>query len=364
MTNDFFSSLKQIYSSAGIPCAIADERLNVVWRSPSAETNRSPLKKDNVAFIFEDGKPVCGTVSVAENETVHRFNVLKADNPSDRNCLYIIEHLSSSDIKALLMSPQIRSYMTYLCARIRESAGLIAVSADEIDAVAAVFGAAYGEVTEQLNTINKGLMLILREVINPEQLYYTLDPSCDDATICISEEVASAAAEARRSLGKSTKVTCDVTDNVFSRMNRGVFETILSDMAAECCCCELYPEELVFSCELISSCRTAITVKSVNSSGRKNTPSRFEQDKKGSRLYFDYLCRVLCDKYGAAFTRCELNGGCSFRMEIDVIDSGGKIVMSSSKFSMRSERFCAMTLSLAEHHLEKRYKFIDIDSNS
>ena len=251
MTTEFFTMLKQIYSAAGIPTAIADESLNILWRNSLAEPNRCPLSTDSASCLFENKVPVSGLVFHTEGETIHRFNVLKSQNADDRSVFYVIEHLGSDDIKALLASPNIKSYVTYLCARIRDSVGMIAISADEIDAATAVFGAGCGEVTDQLNTINKGLMMILREVINPEQLYYALDPCCDDVTLCVADEIARAVSDAKRALGRTVKVSYTSEKDIYTRMNRGVFETILSDMAFECCSGKLYPDELVFNCQSV-----------------------------------------------------------------------------------------------------------------
>lgn len=369
MISDLFTLLKQIYGAAGIPTAITDEKLNILWRNSLAESSRGPLARDRLSCLFENGTPVSGAVFFNENDTIHRFNVLKSKNAEEPSVFYIIEHLGSDELKTLLASPQIRSYMTYLCARIRESVGMIAISADEIDAAAAVFGAGCGEVADQLNTINKGLMLILREVINPEQLYYVLDPCCDDVTICVADEIAQAASDAKHALGRSVKVSYTTEKGIYTRMNRSVFETIISDMALECCCGKLYPDELVFNCKSIKSRdpggkdRIAVTITSVNSSGKENIPSKFENDKKGSKLYFNYLCSVLCEKYGAEFTRSELENGYSCSITLNSVGMSRQIVMNGSKFAIRPDRFSTMTLSLAERHLEERYKLINIDSS-
>lgn len=371
MTADLFTMLKQLYGASGIPAAIADEGLNILWRNPPAETRHDPLFCDNASCLFENGAPAAGLAFCTEGETVHRFNVLKAaDTDADEPAVYyVIEHLGSDELKALLSSPRVKAYITYLCARIRDSVGMIAISADEIDAAAAVFGSGCGEVADQLNTINKGLMLILREVINPEQLYYVLDPCCDDVTICVADEIARAASDAKRALGKSVKVTYTSEKGVYTRMNRGVFETIISDMALECCCGRFYPDNLVFNCKTVRNSdpngkdRIVITVKSVNNSGKENVPSKFEKDKKGSRLYFDYLCTVMCEKYGAEFTRKELENGNLCSITLNSVGLERHIVMNSSGLAFRPARFSPMTLSLAERHIEERYRLVNIDSH-
>ncbi|MCM1024200.1 MAG: hypothetical protein NC395_09100 [Prevotella sp.] len=371
MTTELFALLKQIYSSAGIPTVITDEAMNIIWRNSPAESEHGSLQNENVSFLFDGGTPVSGLVFFQDNDVIRRFNVLKSKNADDPAALYIIELIGSDDIKTLLASPHIKAYMTYLCARIRESVGMIAVSADEIDSVAAIFGADYGEVADQLNTINKGLMLILREVINPEHLYYVLDPGCDDVTICVADEIAQAVSDAKRSLGKTVRVSYTSEKGIYTRMNRSVFETIISDMALECCCGKLYPDELVFTCKRAVNPdpnvadKISITVKSLNRSGKENIPSKFERDKKGSKIYFDYLCSVLCEKYDAEFTRRELENGCSCCLILNSIGMDKRqIVMNGLRFSGRSDRFSIMTLSLAEHHLEERYRIVNIDSSA
>ncbi len=349
MTNESLSALKQICGSSGLPCAIADGELNVIWRNKLAETNRSPLKKENLLHIFSGGFPVTGMVCLAEAGSIHRFNVLKAES-TEAGCLYIIEHLGSDELKALLEIPKIRDYMKYLCSRIRESAGVIAVCTDEID----IASGAGGRITEQLNAINKNVLLILREVIDPEQLYYVLDPGCDDATICVSDEILKSAEEAGRALGKSARISCKVDKGIFTRINRGVFETIISGMTASCCR-GIYPKELEFSCKAVSSDRAAVTVRSADNLSRKTVQNEHKPKKKGSELYFDYLCSAMCDKYGAVFTRQEQENGYSFRMEIPVISSDAPTELNAPGFSLNSGRFCAMTLSLAELCVEDRY---------
>ncbi len=360
MTTELITVLKQIYSTAGIPAAVTDETFNVLWRNPAAEENRCLLSRDNLSFIYNGAVPSSGTVCFAEEETISKFNVMRTTDP-DGKFSYVIEYLGKDDIRTLLNSPDVKSYITYLCAKIRESAGMISVSADEIEN--ALLSADCSEVSDQLNNINRGVILLLREVINPEQLYYVLDPCCNDSTICVADELSNAVSDAKRSLGKTTKVTFITEKGIYTRMNRSVFETIISDMASECCS-KMFPEELIFSCEKTGPERAAITVTCVNRSGRKSVPPKFDMNKKGSKLYFNYLCDVMCNKYGADFTRGENADGYSCRMEITAIRSSTQVLMNESKFTVRSGRFCTMTLSLAEHHLEERYKKVKLERAS
>lgn len=353
MNDEILSVLKHIYGSSGIPAAITDYKLKVLWRNPAADSARCPLKRDSLAEIFENKEPSAGTVCFTEKEKLFRFNVLAADTAGGR--IYILELISSDEVGTLLSYPGVRDYMIYLCERIRESAGMIAVSADEINSAAAVLGADRTGFSDQLDTINKGIMLILREIIDPEQLYRALDPCCDDAVISVADEVKRLASDARRALGKTAKVSLETENGIFTRMNRSIFETIISDMAAECFRRTSFAEQLVFSCGKLGSDRAFISVRCIKGADKKMFPSEFGRSQKGGSLYADYLCRTVCEKYGAEFTGRELSDGYSCSLELPIHNSGSGIVMSASKFSAPSERFNTMTLSLAEYHLEKRY---------
>ncbi|MGN0675335.1 MAG: hypothetical protein ACI4KG_06265 [Oscillospiraceae bacterium] len=363
MTADLITVLEQLYSSSGVPAAIADSDLNIIWRNAAADSGKSPLKSQSAAFIFKGcgGLPSEGTVSAAdENGVISRFNVMKTGIPGKKDWVYVIEHIGSDDFKDLICSPDIKNYMTYLCARIRDSAGKIAISADEIDSIVSSFGSGSKEISDCLNDIYQGLLLVLREVVNPEQFYYTLDPYCDDSTMSVEDELKLAASDAEKVLGSSCGVSVKTDGNIYIRMNRSVFETITADMASECCGGRTFPDRLVFSAKKTASDRALISVRSFNSPDRKNAAPEFET-ANGRKLYFDFLCNVMCEKYGAVFTKKELTDGFSVEMEIDAIKSEMEIVKNASKFALRNERFCAMALCLADSCFEKRYKNIDID---
>ena len=362
MTENVVSTLKQIYSNSGIPTVITDQNLNVIWRS-SLASDKSILSGSSAAHLFEHGKPVCGTVCQTEgNSTIHRFNVMKFQNDGSEQPYYIIEHISSNELKDLLKSPDVKNYFAYLCARIRESANAIAISTDEIDSAVMYFSNGREDITYNLNKIYKNMMLILREVINPEQVYYTLDPYCNDSIICIEDELNSAAADISLALGSTSLITPDPEKGLFVRMNRSVFETITANMTAACCSGNLFPDEIVISSKRILPERVLITIQSVNTTGRKNTPSKTDYMKASSKLYADYLCSVMSQKYGAVFNEKQLDDGIEYSMEINALPPGRQIVMNDVMYGLRRERFSTTTLTLSEHRLEDRYTCIDIDN--
>jgi len=355
MTSEFFSVLKQLYGSSGIPAAIADENLRVLWRNRPAETAKCLLSRDTLSFLSEKESISPGTVCVTEDDTIYRFNVMKAKCPDDGSYVYAAEHIGSDKLSLLLASPDIRAYMSYLCAKIRESTGLMAVSADEIDAVTSILGKEYSGVAERLNSINRGIMLILREVIDPEQLYYVLDPCCDDVIVYVSDEISKSASDAKKALGKTVKVVKLTEKNIFVRINRSVFETLLAEMAAECCGRDFYPEKLVFSCKKTAPDRVLISVESMGDSKKKPSNPASPEEKKGRKLYFNYMCEVLCSKYGASFTNCKTEDGWLCSIELTAIRSGISEVMTRPNFSFLPGRFSPMSLSLADCHIEDRY---------
>lgn len=366
MTEDLLDSLKQIYGMSGIPVVITDENLEIIWRSKSAEADKKLFPDNSAAFLFEHAKPAVGTVcGTSQNGTVLRFNVMKFENGMSASPCYIIEHIGSDELKDLLRSPDVRNYFSYICSRIRESAGAIAVSADEIDSAVMYLSDGKENVTESLNRIYKNMMLILREVINPEQVYYTLDPYCSDSVICLEDEIKRAADDAARSLGKTSFVDAAPEKGVYIRMNRSVLETIIADMTSVCCEGELFPDEIIFSSERTASERARITVRSINTTGRKNSsaPKNYYM-KNSAKLYADYLCDVLCKKYGAVFTQKNHSDGIEYSMETEALPAGSRIVLNGDAFGIRNERFSPMTLSLASHHLEKQYKCITVNNTN
>ena len=105
MTTEFFTMLKQIYSAAGIPTAIADESLNILWRNSLAEPNRCPLSTDSASCLFENKVPVSGLVFHTEGETIHRFNVLKSQNADDRSVFTLLSTSAATISKLCLLHP-------------------------------------------------------------------------------------------------------------------------------------------------------------------------------------------------------------------------------------------------------------------
>lgn len=357
----FISSLEQLYANSGIPVAIADSSLNIIRRNPLASAENSPLNIPDVSELINSENPSTGKIYRAEGAVIHSYNVLKTELPDENDFCYVIEYLGADNPASLTNSPALRDYITYLCARIRDSAGKIAVCADSIDAAAAYYSSGNQEICDSLNSINHSMMMLLREVVNPEQIYCTADLT-EDETVLINEEIQQAADDAKTALGDSSIIINETDEKLYTRMNRSVFETVIASMTANCCMGELYPDEIIFSAKRTAPQKMCVSVRSLNTSGRKNPPPRRDLSPAGKDFCFDTLRSILSEKYNAVFSRSNLPDGILYSMEISALPSGKTpIIKNASKFVFRNERFSTMILSLAEHHLEKRYKYIDID---
>lgn len=353
MTENFPAVLKQIYDKSGLPTVITDKKLSPLWKNKLWKLDGDKLSK----LIGTDMSE--GLHRKIDGENVFSFNVMKLSEES--GTYYIIELAGQEQLKNVLAVPEVKDYISYICARIRRSAGAVTVSADEIYSEIADGAVDLGQITDRLNVINGNIMTLLREVITPEQIYCLLDPESTEVTVCIADELKKYAADAAHVLGKGVKVTTEFQDNIFARLNRSAFETIVAEMAAECCRGELLPEEVTISSSRISPERAEIKVECVNKSGAPNSRSDIAEKNSGTgrKLFFDYFCGVLCSKYGAVFTEKELPGGRSFAMELDVIKDGSTaIAMTSAGFGVRSKRFCDMALVLSGISCEERYKFV------
>lgn len=362
MTFDSITVFKQLYSSSGIAVVIVDENLNILWRNNLANQDSSVFAADSVVDFFEHGKPVTGTVFTQNNGKLHRFNVLDVTSPENGEKLYIIEHISSSDDEDMLSSPDLKKYFAYISARIRESVNAIALATDEIDSAVAYFSNGQEDITKCLNSVYKNSILILREIVEPEQLYYTADPYCADTMLSAEDMLKQAEADASRALGESCKVKLDSEKGIYFSMNRDVFETIIADMTAECCLGELRPERITFSSRRISPKKAVISVRSLNISEKKNIPGKLQRFKKDASVYSEGFRDLLCRKYGTKFTLNKLSDGVEYCMEINAPIENKAIVMNGGKFGIRNDRFCTMALMLSEHHLEEQYRCIDIDN--
>lgn len=351
MSCEAINVLKQIYGAADIPVAIADitdEKTDILWRNSAAE--KLELFKDNSAlFTSCKGELKGGNLSVCENGVSHMFNVIKYCSDG---CFYIIEYLgrdSSRYISAM------GNYFTALCTRLRESAGQLAMSADDINMTIKGGGS---DVASSLNRIDKNIMMLLNETILPEQIYYALDPNCKDEIVSLEQEVAYAAADAEKALGRASEVWQNEAEGITVSINRSTLETILACMTAESCCDELFPERVEFAVNRISDGRASVSVRSINMSGKKNGASKLDLFRQPSEFPNELFRQLLAEKYGAAFEKKIHPDGIESIMVLNALPEQKRIVKSGSKYALREERFSTMAVSLSEKHYGERYNNI------
>lgn len=348
---EVISLLKQIYGAASIPVAIADEKLDVLWKNPAAEASEF-FKDGSAQFLFPNNIYVDGIVSVCVDGAFQLFNVIRY---MSEKTYYIIEYTGkdfSYDIS------QMKSYFIHLCARLRESAGQIAMSADGIN-LAVKKGST--EVASDLNRIDRNIMLLLREAVIPEQVYYAIDPYCKNEIVRLEDEVALSALDAENTLGRATEVWQNAENNIAVNINRSVLETVLAYMTAESCCGELFPDRLEYNVQRIDDERASVSVRCVNLHGKKNINAPLSLLRQTEPFMDKLYKKLLAEKYGVVFEKKIHPDGIESIMLLNVLAKQNVIVKSGKKFRECEERFSPMAVSLSEKHCGERYKNIKIN---
>ena len=353
MSCESINMLAQIYGATDIPVAVADgadEKFRILWKNTAAE--KADCFKGGFASFISDGEERRdGTLSVCLNGVFQLFNIIKYTSD---NSFYIIEYLgrdSAHDISVM------KNYFTLLCARLRESAGQIAMSADDINMTVKNGGS---DVASSLNRIDRNIMMLLNEAILPEQIYYALDPYSKDEIISLEQEVALAASDAEKALGRASEVWQNEAEGITASINRSTLETILACMTAESCCGELFPDKVEFTVERISDERASVSVRSINLSGKKNNVSKLDVLRQPSEFPNDFFKKLLAEKYGADFEKKIHPDGIESIMILNILPEQNRIVKSGSKYALREERFSTMAVSLSEKHHGERYNNIKI----
>ena len=164
------SVLKSVYDRSGLPVAITDGQLSVIWKNKTS----SPIFSEGEQLIglFGGKIPDTGITNTISKGSLYSFNILKAEDRSENGLYFVIELVHSEKIINILNTPAVKDYILYLCSKIKNMAGMISNSADEIyDAISC--GLFDGEmITDRLNVIDDGIMSITKEVIQPDQFYW------------------------------------------------------------------------------------------------------------------------------------------------------------------------------------------------
>ena len=364
MSANFVSVLKNIYEKSALPTAVADREFRFIWKNRAFGALYGD--NDSLLSLFGGKIPESGLENVILDGSLCTFNILKAEETDGRSLYYIAELVRSESMADILNSSAIRDYISYICAKIKDAAGMISNSADEIyDAVSC--GLYDGQmIVSSLNTIDESIMSVAKEVIKPEHFYYLMDKSEKEITLSADREIQRIVNAVEKGFGKEVRVTKSIDRSIYFRMDRSTFELMLAGMTEKCCGTKYFPEILSYSINKTGRGRAELSVKSVSPEGRPNTirmPRLLDAELRNIKtdLFFEYICDILCERSGAVFTKAEIEGGYLFKMEFDIISTEKpRIEMTPTDYF--AGRFGTVPLMFADLPVTKRYKYYDIDA--
>ena len=344
MENSTLSMLKQIYGATGTPVAVVNYEYDVLWKNPAAEV--CELFCDDALCLCRGNEAEDGVKSVFVNGVYHIFNAVKLGEEG-----FVIEYVGKDTARDV---SHMRDYFDFLCARLRESSSQISMAADDIDMFVK---SGDTDIASSLNRINKNVMLLLKEALVPENIFYAAE--CVDEPLNLAHAAALAAEDAQNALGRQSEIWQNDVDNVCANINGSVFDTVISYMTAYACGGEFYPERVEYVVERDGKdkCRGFVSVRSVCLSGRKNTSFRLEAMKKNEFFTETAFKNMLAGKYGMSFETRNLDDGTECIVYLDVLPENKGIVRSRNKLP-RQERFSSMAVSLSEKHYAEHYKNI------
>lgn len=345
MENSTLSMFKQIYGATDTPVAVVNYEYDVLWKNSAAEA--CDLYGDRL--FAELGKEAAeGVKSIFVNGGYHLFNIIKCGADEVFLVVEYVGRDSSRDVSHM------RDYFDFLCARLRESSSQISMAADDIDMFVKNGDT---DIASSLNRINKNVMLLLKEALVPENIFYAAE--CTDEPLNLAHAVALSAEDAQNALGRQSEVWQNAVDNVCANINASVFDTVIAYMTACACGGELYPErvEYVVDRDSENNGRGYVSVRSVCLSGRKNASFRLEAMKKNEFFTETAFKDMLAGKYGMSFEVRKLVDGIECVVYLDVLPENKGIVKTRNK-APRQERFSSMAVSLSEKHYAEYYKNI------
>ncbi len=368
MSLKLFDMLKKIYEDSKLPVAVTDSSAVVKWKNKASgqifSEGTAVWKAEHGGF---SGPEIINTIS---NEQLYSFNAVKAEDRESGESYYIVELIRSDKLSDILNTAAIRDYVLYLCAKIKNAAGMMTNSADEIydNVSCGLFDSEM--ITERLNIIDKGIMSITKEIIQPDQFYSLLKMDEKEMTLSADNELRRIADEASAVLGRNVKIVFDCDKNIFFHMERSIFEAVVAGMAEKCCRCGGAPEMLSFSASRLSDIRAEVIVRSIHITNNKNKTDQphgmdiaeAELQSPERDVFFNYMCDILCARHKAVFTKAELPNGFIFKMEFDIVTGGTTILEPETEYSAGSSRFSTVRLMLSDVTQQQRYGFYDIDA--
>ena len=351
MENSASGMIRRIYGTSAVPVAAADAAFRVLWKNAAAEA--SGFFDGNKLLFTGCGEFSEGMKSVLIDGRPHIFNIIKCEADEYFCIIEYVGRDTRHDISDM------KDYFSFLCARLRESASQISMAADDIDMCVKNNDT---NVASSLNRINRNVMLLLKEVLVPENIFYASASECRDEPINLAHAVAVSAGDAETALGRQSEIWQNETDDVCASVNSSVFEAIIAQMTAQVCGGEFYPDRVEFNVGRYDndSGRGYVSVRSVCLSGKRNRLFTLEHMKQNEFFTDNVLKGVLNEKYGMSFEMIKHTDGSECVMSMNVIPDTMVIVKTDRGISFRQERFTSMSAALSEKHCAERYKNISM----
>lgn len=320
---DFVRKIEKEYSESGIPTAIADGELKILWTNGIGSFLLRSLG-ETAEPLFDGGVPSAGLVSKEIDGEICTFNVIKTSDGANNTSCYIIELVNSERLNGIVSAGAVRSYIGYICGKIRTAAGDIAAAAERVfnGIPAGILESGY--LAEGFDLIRESVMSLEREAADPDRIYSLADPKKPDDVILLDREMLAVVSGIRGCLKDKVRISEDYDRDIFFHMNADSFETAVASMAAECCMTNISPERIIFSARRSGRNRAEIAVMSLNIGGAasKTDAGGFGFNQK---LLAEYIYDVLGLKNGVIFSRESLPNGCLLKMSIETLPRGASV---------------------------------------
>lgn len=363
--SNFIPTLQQIFENSGVAVTVTDENFDIVWENERAASDRSVGCK-NMRFIFGKAEYKPGMTYMTADGIIYSYNVMKTENAADGKVYYIIELTHKEKLTDAFTNSAVRSFISFICIRIRKTLGDISSCSDNIFGDISKGFVNLPVITKNLNGIDESIMALAKEVVQPEMLYWLIDSDkYEDDVRSLDYDLERLAFSAQKTFGNKIKVKKSCEKNIYYRMDKSVFEAVISGMTAECCASELIPETFEFSARRTEGTKAEIIIESANTSGERNDRyehdmvSTFESMKLNPDLIFGYVREFVSRKYGVVFERIPRPDGLTFKMKLNILPEGfNGVSMDRKEFIFENgETVNAMALSLAYFHAKKKYVY-------
>jgi len=335
-----------IYEAAAIPVYVLNLKHEVVWANEASKEHRFDARE--VAEALGSNSAKSGVYHHVSGADIYTYSII-VPNDSD----YIIaERIKCENIAALLKNPIIRKYVEYVFAKVREAAGNITVACDEIFILMSKLGAYDTHTANCFSAINSGTLNLLNEIIIPEAVACLSEETEGLKTACLSELMAHAAEDAGNMLG-GVKLITDIEPLIYTRLDKRIFDVVISDMAYKCVNVEHTTEAMTFSLKRTGadSVSLSITAESGNKKNELYTPC----ENAVKEILSEYLLETFCNLNEGEFTRSHSDELQACRIDMKVIPEHNLFISMSNCFENVNSRFSPLSLTLAKYGDEKKF---------